>query len=84
MFRFFCVICRRVKRVRRQPAVLANPGAFHPTERSGSCDSHTYDSRGAMLRARRPARTRHVIITKKAAPAPQPKSKKSKRQTDAA
>jgi hypothetical protein len=38
MKRFFCTICKRVKRVRRLPITIVN--AENPVERTGKCDYH--------------------------------------------
>lgn len=44
MKRFYCTICKRVKRARNIPSVMFNYAAPLPEDRLGECDSH-YASR---------------------------------------
>lgn len=42
MKRFYCTICKQVKRVRRLPAILdVERNHVNPTDRIGECDKHS-------------------------------------------
>jgi len=40
MKRFYCTICKRVKRVRKLPATMDTPQADKVVERTGVCNLH--------------------------------------------
>ena len=40
MKRFYCTVCKRVKRVRRLPMSTQTPNAVDVTQRQGVCDRH--------------------------------------------
>jgi hypothetical protein len=41
MQRFYCKVCKRVKRVRHLPVILQNPACIIPEDRIGECDKHS-------------------------------------------
>jgi len=41
MKRFYCSVCKRIKRARRYPLYIANAHATLPQDRIGECDWHT-------------------------------------------
>jgi len=41
MKRFYCTVCKRIKRVRKYPANVVTPNAETVTNRVGSCSYHT-------------------------------------------
>jgi hypothetical protein len=40
MKRFYCTVCRKVKRVRRWPSTLKTADSINPFERIGVCERH--------------------------------------------
>lgn len=40
MKRFYCTVCKKVKRVRRLPALLQNEQSIDPSLRVGACNRH--------------------------------------------
>jgi hypothetical protein len=40
MKRFYCTVCKKVKRVRKMPRVIETPKAQAPAERVGQCNRH--------------------------------------------
>lgn len=56
MKRFYCTICKKVKRVRQYPASVDSPTATLPTDRIGECNSHYENSSRAARMERRTAR----------------------------
>ena len=55
MKRFYCTVCKRIKRVRALPANTQTPLADSPENRIGKCDYHT------IGRAIRPAKVKPVF-----------------------
>jgi hypothetical protein len=45
MKRFYCSICKKIKRVRKMPRVIEMPKAENPFERVGVCNRHTVTTR---------------------------------------
>ena len=45
MKRFYCTVCRKVRRARKLPVLIQTPNAPVVTERVGECDSHTRGAR---------------------------------------
>lgn len=43
MKRFYCTVCKRIKRVRKYPTNIENQYADDPTQRIGSCSRHNPD-----------------------------------------
>jgi len=43
MKRFYCTVCKHVKRVRQYPANIQNVDATQPQDRIGSCNRHESD-----------------------------------------
>ena len=41
MKRFYCTICKKIKRVRKYPSNTVTPCASNPAERVGSCNRHS-------------------------------------------
>lgn len=41
MKRFFCTVCKKVKRVRNVPQIIDTPNAVVPSDRIGQCDWHS-------------------------------------------
>lgn len=39
--RFYCTVCKKVKRVRVLPAVVDTPMSPNPANRTGECDRHS-------------------------------------------
>lgn len=53
MQRFYCTICRKIKRVQKLPISVLNPHAEQPEERVGRCMKHgemAQGKTGQMLR----------------------------------
>jgi len=64
MKRFYCKVCKRVKRVRRVPLTVDTPSAYAVTERVGMCSWHVM---GRVHIPRTPTtRIKSVTITKTA------------------
>lgn len=40
MKRFYCTICKKIKRVRNLPPTIKTPNADNPTDRIGQCSYH--------------------------------------------
>jgi hypothetical protein len=45
MKRFYCSICKKIKRVRKMPRVIETPNAAAPADRVGICNHHTVTSK---------------------------------------
>ena len=41
MVRFFCTVCKKVKRVQRWPTIISNQYSTFPFDRIGECNRHT-------------------------------------------
>jgi len=41
MKRFYCTVCRQVRRVRNWPTILSKPNEVSPGKREGKCDWHS-------------------------------------------
>lgn len=41
MKRFYCTVCRKVKRVQKWPLVIETPSAENVYERTGECNRHS-------------------------------------------
>jgi hypothetical protein len=56
MKRFYCKVCKKIKRVRHIPPNTVTPQAFKPTDRIGVCDHHilstNFYSKGISQKAR--------------------------------
>ena len=50
MKRFFCTICKRVKRTQHFPINIKSPLAPQVTDRIGECNSHTQHTRRSLAR----------------------------------
>ncbi len=57
MKRFYCTVCKRVKRVRRIPASVTTPNAEKVTERTGECVYHASGYRPRLTR-----QVKHVTV----------------------
>jgi len=44
MKRFYCTVCRKVKRVRKYPANTSSSSDVNPMERIGECARHSAES----------------------------------------
>jgi len=45
MVRFYCTVCKRVKRVRQYPTRILNEYATTPADRVGVCNRHNQPAR---------------------------------------
>lgn len=50
MKRFFCTVCRRVKRVQQLPRNVGEPEALHVQDRIGTCNKHATRADDKMAR----------------------------------
>ena len=41
MKRFYCTVCKKIKRVRKYPANIQDADATFPADRIGSCNRHS-------------------------------------------
>jgi len=51
MKRFYCTVCKRIKRVRKYPANVVTPNAETVTNRVGSCTYHHLTARERFISA---------------------------------
>jgi hypothetical protein len=54
MKRFFCVVCKKMKRVQRWPVMIQNVESDTPQDRVGACNRHTNTRSSSALRVARP------------------------------
>jgi hypothetical protein len=52
MKRFFCKVCKQIRRARHFPLIIENPDNVFPLLRVGECNWHAYDTR-SYLKVRR-------------------------------
>jgi hypothetical protein len=45
MVRFYCTVCKKVKRVRQLPTRIQNEFSDFPTDRIGECNKHRFPAR---------------------------------------
>jgi hypothetical protein len=64
MKRFYCTVCKRVKRVRRIPLNVVSPNAEIVTERTGECSYHA-DGYVRRTRVAKPIKQVTIQVSKR-------------------